>query len=341
MDIAVGSAAINLFRGSVKGKEIAVANPVGFSEKSIFAVDGVLLDVSLKALLKHTLRISDASMDKAVISIIRNKDGVLNLTAIQKQLQGGQSGTAPAVEEPAHKPAPAPETQEKPETVAESENVSELPKVQIDQLSVETLFEFIDHKQKSGTAKRLGLDLNIAASDIVNFEQDGENGWGNLHITGGLHEKPELFTVDIKAQVAPLTDVKAPSFKVDGTIASLNLEQLGSIQEEMGISGSSADLKVELNVEKGVFQKGSKLIITLRDARLTGKLSRKHKKVKLPPDTSVTIPVKGSLAEPKINFVQAVTASVLRNIKNNPDYLLDNISVDGKSLKDRLKKALD
>jgi hypothetical protein len=230
-------------------------------------------------------------------------------------------------------------------TPAEKQDAAEpveLPKVQIDSLTFDTLFKYADHKTESGKPVNIGLDLNIDAENIATFVPQGTSGdWGTITIKGKGHNNPDAFIVDITADVAPLTDPASPSFKAKGSIAAFKPEELGEVQDEIGITGSSADLKLEIVVENGAFLKGSKLVATLHDARLTGKLKRKHKRVKLPPDVSITIPIKGTLAEPKISIVQAVTASVLRNLKNNPDYLLDNISVDGKSLRDRLKKALD
>jgi hypothetical protein len=335
--VGLDKVSINLFHGSLNIKKLNLGNPDGFEEKNVFALDSAGLDVGLKALLDRTVRISDASVKNAVITIVRNDAGDVNLTQINKNLQKKQQ--APA-ESPQQQPEAAPEPSQ-PTAPATANEAAELPKFIVDNLKFGVLFEFVDHKTTNAQPNRIGLDLKLDAENIVTFGNKPEADWGTINIKGGLHEKPELFAVDVIVRTAPLTDPAKPSFSAKGKVASIDMRNLGAIPDEIGIIGSSADIELNIIVKDGNFEKGSKMVATLHDARLLGKLARKHKKTKLPPDLSITIPVAGSLAEPDVNIVQAITASILRNISKNPDYLLDNITVDGKSLRDKLNHAID
>jgi hypothetical protein len=332
LDAAVENVSINLFGGSLEVKNVKLGNPQGFKEPSVFALDSTSLDVSLRALLDGIVQVSDASVKNAKITIVRNAAGAVNLTEIQKQL--------PKSDVPAETEAkPQTEQKEDKESKPEAAESVKIPKVQIDKLAFNTLFEFVDYKTTNAQPNRLGIDLSIDAADVVTFGELPEEEWGALNIKGGLHEKPDQFVVDIKAKVAPLTDPAALSFRAEGSIAAMDMTELGDVSQEIGISAESADIAITLIVDKGVFGKGSKMVAALRNAELVGDLKKKNKKAKLPPNISITIPVSGTLANPKINIVQAVTSSLLRNIAENPDYLLDNVTVDGKSLRDRLNKA--
>ncbi len=329
VDVAIESVAINLMGGSLNIKNAKVANPQGFKENNVFALGSVALDVHLRALMNGIVQVSKASVENAKITIVRNDMGDVNLTKIQEQLPE------------ANKPEETANHSIKEEPKKEKTESVNIPKIQIDQLAFNTTFEFVDYKTTNATPHRLGLNLSIEAADVVTFGTLPESEWGTILIKGGLREHPERFATEIKARIAPITDSQGMSFTAEGAIASIDMQDLGKeVSDEIGISSQSVDITMKLIVRNGAFMDGSKLVATVRDAALAGKLKKKHKKTKLPPDLSITIPVSGTMAKPSINIVQAITTSILQNITKNPDYLLDNVTVDGKSLRERLNKVL-
>ncbi len=341
LDLGIESVSINLMGGSLDIKKVSVVNPDGFNEPNVFALESAVLDVHLRALMNGIIQVSNASVKNAKITIVRNAEGDVNLTKIQQQLSENDTKEN-------DKPIQQPEATEddKPETTkplpAETEPVT-IPKVQVDQLAFNTLFDFVDYKTTNQTPNRLGLDLSIKATDIVTFGARPEEEWGTIEIKGGLHEYPERFVIAITTKVAPIidSDPNSISFTSKGTIAGIDMRDLGKdVSEEIGLSTESADITLNVVVKNGVFVDGSKFVATIQNAKLAGKLKKKHKKTELPPNLSITIPVSGTMVEPKINIVQAITSSILRNIAKNPDYILDNVTVDGKSLRERLNKAL-
>ncbi len=337
LDLGVESVSINLMGGSLDIQKVSVGNPKGFKEPNVFALESTVLDVSLRALMNGIVQVSEASVKDAKISIVRNGEGDVNLTEIQNQLaKPAEKDTPPSGNK--EEPKQPPKADSKP---LPKEEPVKIPKLQIDQLAFNTLFEFVDYKTTNNTPNRLGLDLSIEAEDVVTFGTLPEEQWGTVVIKGALHQQPDRFTTQIKARIAPITDPQSMSFTAEGAIAAIDMRDLGKdVSEEIGIASESADITINVIVKNGVFMDGSKLVATVRDAKLAGKLKKKHKKTKLPPDISITIPISGTMAKPQINIVQAVTISILRNIAKNPDYILDNVTVDGKSLRERLNKAL-
>ena len=328
LDVGVGNASLNLFGGSLKVNDLSINNPKGFEFPTVFALEKTVLDVSLRALTKGILEVSEATVLNATVSLVRNQEGDLNLKKIQEA-------------RPESKPATKPTAQPKPtkETASPTEAI-EIPKVQLNHLAFNTLFEFIDYKTTNTTPLRVGFDLVIKAKDISTFGSKPEAQWGTLSIGGTLHDNPETFVTDITASVAPLCDPQHASFTALGNIMNVDMRKIESLTHDIGIACSTANLTIQLTVRDGIFMTGSELVLRLRDAELSGKLKKKHGDVKLPPDLSITIPVSGDLSGPIISMQQAITVSILRNLTQNPDYLLDNVTVDGKSLRDKLNKAL-
>ncbi len=328
LDVGIDDVSLNLFGGSLNVKNVRVNNPEAFKDPTAFAVEKTVLDVGLRALTKGILEISEASVKNAKVTLVRNKAGDLNLQKIKEAIPEA----APTSEQS--------EAPEAPQTPSQPTEPTEIPKVQINALAFNTLFEFVDYKSTNTTPLRVGFDLEINARDIVTFGERPEAEWGVIQIGGSLKENPAAFATDITAKVAPLTDPIHASFTAQGNIMAINMRELGSLASEAGVASSSASIAIQLTVRNGQFLSGSELVLSMRDAELVGKLKEKHKGLKLPPDLSITIPVSGSLEGPVISMQQAITTSILRNLSKNPDYLLDNVTVDGKSLRERLNKAL-
>ena len=328
LDVGIDDVSLNLFGGSLNVKNVRINNPESFKDPTALAVENTVLNVGMRALSKGILEVSEATVKNAKVTLVRNKAGDLNLQKIKEAIPESEpapeSPTAPA---PPKAPDPDPEP-------------TEIPKVQINALAFNTLFEFVDYKPTNATPLRVGFDLNISAANISTFGERPEAEWGTFGIEGSIKDNPKAFVTDITARVAPLTDPLHASFNAQGNIMDIDIRELGSLASEMGVASSSANIAIQLNVRSGAFLPGSELVVALRNAELVGELKEKHKGLKLPPDLSITIPVSGSLEKPVISIQQAITISVLRNLTKNPDYLLDNVTVDGKSLRERLNKAL-
>ncbi len=332
VDVAVGDVSLNLFGGSLVADSVRVANPEGFEERDVFTLERTVLDVGLLALTRGILEVSEASVKDAWLTLVRNEKGDVNIAVIREGLPQP---------EPADEPPPAAPSEPKPpEAPAEPAPPAEMPKVQIDTLAFNTRFEFIDHKTEEPEPNRVSLNLALKATDVATFGERPEEEWGSVAISGNLHDKPEAFVTDIQARVAPLSEPLLASFTANGNIMAIDMRELPKLTDELGLSSQSADVELKLNVRNGAFQAGSELVASLREAELVGDLKKKHDKVKLPPDISLTIPISGTLAKPVINPQQAITMNLLRNLARNPDYILDNVTVDGKSLRERLNKAL-
>ncbi|MBT3191706.1 MAG: AsmA family protein [Verrucomicrobia bacterium] len=330
LELGVGDASLNLFGGAIAVDDVSVGNPDCFAEPSAFTLNRTVMDVNLRALRKGVLEVSKASVLDSKLTLVRNQEGDFNFTEIQEALP--TSNPAEPTE-----PAAVAET----EAVAAPSEPFEMPKVQLNNLDFNMLLEFVDYKTTNPTPTRIGFDLSIDARNVTTFKTTPEAEWGTMAIKGSLRESPEDFAMDITAKLAPLVDLAKPSFTAEGNIVSINMQTLGNeLTEEVGIASDSVDISLSLNVRDGAFVDGSKLVATLREAELAGDLKAKHDDVALPPQLSLTFPVSGTLARPMIYIQQAITVSILQNLANNPDYLLDNITVGGKSLRTRLGEAL-
>jgi len=282
--------------------------------------------------MQGVVEVSEATVKDAALTVSRNQAGDVNIAVIREGL--------PKPEPASDTPPPAEDTPPQPAPSEQPSEPAEMPKIQINQLAFNTRFDFVDHKTTNPAPNRLSLDLAVGASDVATFGSRPENEWGTVTISGGLHDKPEAFVTDIKARVAPVTEPLLASFSAEGSIMAIDMRELSELTDELGVASEAVDITLRLNVRAGAFLSGSELVAALRDAKLVGELKEKHDKVELPPEISLTIPVSGTLVKPVISIQQALTMSVLRNLAKNPDYILDNVTVDGKSLRERLSKAL-
>ncbi len=332
VDVQIEDVSLNLFGGSLAVNNVHVANPEGFVEKDVFALERTVLDVGLRSLMQGVVEVSEATVKDAALTVSRNQAGDVNIAVIREGL--------PKPEPASDTPPPAEDTPPQPAPSEQPSEPAEMPKIQINQLAFNTRFDFVDHKTTNPAPNRLSLDLAVGASDVATFGSRPENEWGTVTISGGLHDKPEAFVTDIKARVAPVTEPLLASFSAEGSIMAIDMRELSELTDELGVASEAVDITLRLNVRAGAFLSGSELVAALRDAKLVGELKEKHDKVELPPEISLTIPVSGTLVKPVISIQQALTMSVLRNLAKNPDYILDNVTVDGKSLRERLSKAL-
>lgn len=343
LEVGVDAVSLNLFAGALGVDAIRVSNPPGFKEPHVLTIDDTSLDVGMLALLRGIVEVSDAAVEDAVLMVVRNQAGEVNLAGLQAP-EVDREGRKKPRKRPDDPPSDAPE--DKPddgpgEPAPDVEAPAEMPRVRVKALAFNSRFAFVDHKTSSGEAPhRVDLELGVDARNVTTFEASQDTAPGTIHISGHLRQNPELFKTDMTVQLAPLVDPQHAGFTANGSIMAIDIRELGALAEETGVSGETADLAVALTVSDGTFSPGSKLEATLRNPKLVGELKRKHQHVTLPETVTFTVPVSGTLKKPVIRLDQAITVSLLRNLADNPELVLDNVTIDGKSLRERLRKAL-
>lgn len=327
LDIRLGGAAVNLFVGIASANALAIHTPGNTNLPPLVSVDRASVSLGWLHLFQKVLYIKNISVDNAVFTLVRTADGGLRLPTLPP--------ATPDTEDPAATEPPAPETGTEPAAPAGD---SHMPKIAIKRADISSRLVYEDRMDRDQPA-RVVLDIRLGAEDVYTYGDLPEEDWGVVRLQGHSSSHPDVFKIDILARVAPAMNPATASLTIEGSILNVNLKELGTLAKDLDVTSESADATVQLKILEGEFQKGSSVTLTLRKAELTGELKKKYKRIVLPETVSLLIPVKGTLESPAINVAQAVTHSLLKNIADNPDYLLDQITIDGKSLRDRMKKG--
>ncbi len=97
--VAVGKVALNPFAGRLIISQLSVGNPKGYSERAMFAVDKVDVDLKMTSLLGDVIEVEKIQVDAPAISY-ETRDGAANFDALQANAQksADESKAPPAAE---------------------------------------------------------------------------------------------------------------------------------------------------------------------------------------------------------------------------------------------------
>ena len=294
--VSVGKASVSLFQGSVVLEDVSVGNPEGFNQPHLFSLARSVQDIALWPLItKQEIRVEEVTIENSDLTVVRNKDGLINLEVILANLKKGADETT----------EPAPE--EKPEEQPEQEPTP-LPPFELEQLFVSSLLTYVQEKS-SGEPFNLGLQLKITGKEIGTIGEPTDRG--TLSIVGNLAGNQELFVINLDGKIAPITDPLKPTFEIEGKVNSVQLTMFEIFQKDFKINGGMMGLDMTLHAKDGVFDpEKSQIRVLINQPDLGSGLG-------LPAGfqpASLTFPVKvsGTVQEPKVNFM----AGLKEGIKN-------------------------
>jgi hypothetical protein len=264
VDISLGHADLNIFRGSLSLSDLQVGNPSAFQEPSVFAMESCDLDVNMIPLLGKVVEISKASLENAIITIVRSAENEVNAVTIQKQVQT----QFPAAEQTSEKDAP--------KTTDQSTEPGEIPALVLGDLDITLLTRYVDHKISTNVFE-LGLNTTIKANNVRTIGSV-EDEWGTFVLNTHLTNNADLFVTDLKCRIAPITNPLTASFDIEGSIKAIDMKALDAYAEDIGIRSESLSLTVKLKCRNGVFDRpNSPITLTFHKPQPAGKLARKLK----------------------------------------------------------------
>jgi len=331
----------NLLTGQLRATHLAVPNPEAFDMPDMFSIPGFTARIAWPDLVRGIVNIRSLNVPQLTVTIIRNPDGSWNLPWLpgpevepaawvpHEKTLPEKTIPYPRVPEVAPAPTPLPLDLDLPPLLTKRQ-------LHIADATIALQIVYID-RQTSPQAPPLTLKATLHVSDLFTYGYLPEPLWGTVTLTGHAVDAPETFQIDLHAKVAPILQPDEASFTLQGTIAAMDPGRIAPWQEATGIASESIDLRAEIAVADGNFQRTSHLLLTARNASVSADTHRRMRNLELPPVFSVRIPVAGTLQEPSINLVQAITQSLLKNLADNPETLLDQIRIDGKSLRERIR----
>lgn len=239
-----------------------------------------LVDLDILPLLRGKVRVSDLKAQNVVVALSADQD--IRLGAVER---------VPDADKPA-----ADETNETPEMV----------NVRIDSLDLETRFVYLTSSNHEAP-ERIELQLHVTGSDLANYDLGSR---GKVVINGHLANDPSQCQVNLRCDVAAISPGAIPDFDLGGSIEKIDPRLVESFVHESGIEGDSIGVGFHLVCRGGLFERGSELTFKVANARLSEKKAKKLK-VTLPPDFSLTVPLRGSIDDPEMDLTTAILQGVI------------------------------
>ncbi len=314
VDVALDSASLNLLSGSFTAKGLTVANPKGYEEPHFITADMASLRLSILQLLGGKIVIKSAELREFTLHVVRNADGDFNAAHFAERLK-----------------TESPEASE-----ADDADAAAVPGLTVARLKAGIKLRYVDHAFTSNTLDYAFLTA-ISMEDISNYGPAED--YGTISIDSTFLNNPKTMTAALSARVAPLSDPLRPTFEANGHIKSEDVKGLEGLAREIGLSAKSFTVDTPIKCSDGNLRGDLKL--SLNDPTPLGSLEKKLRKVKLPASLTVTVPVRGTVDRPRIDWTGAILQSLLNTALDGLDTALQDLVSDQDSLKENVDGLVD
>jgi|GEM_PF-5232753 len=176
----------------------------------------------------------------------------------------------------------------------------------------------------------LALDMALKI-DAQNIATIPAKEWGAFTLTGTQDGKPQTFITHFEGRIAPLANPQHPDFDLQGSVQAIDPKSILPLMEKLELTADSLALEVTLICRQGAFDhQKSALVLHFIKPHTTGRLAQKTEGLKLPPELQITVPVSGTLADPKFDVAAGATHAVLGLLTQNTDWIIQNLKKAGK-----------
>ena len=328
IDARVGRLSINLPNGLLYLNDVVIKNPDGFFLENLASVERVRLEVDLYSLLKQKpLRIKSVEVEQALLNVVRNSAGEINLNQLQP--------VRPPVEPPLQTKYPIPEQTPSPTEPMPVEEKG-LPEVLIESLYCRAKIRYVDFKLDE---LDIALDLGITGSNL-STQRDPSLPWGELAVIGSLGNQRNRFMTDLRLRLAPLIDLQTPSFDLTGKVMEIDPRMMKEAYSKLGIRSAPFGLDPALHCRGGWFE-NSEVVVELRDIVLEDKLAKRLGGMASIGSLRFPVPVEGSLQEPRLNVQAALSAAIGGNAQTLLTSFLSGMVSDEASSADLSDAAVE
>jgi len=286
----IGDLSINLPKGTLNLWDVAIKNPKGFVLDDAAKVDHILIKIDFWALLTaDKIKIEKIAVHDALVNVIRNKEGDLNLKAFEKPERA--------------KPKTEQEKRAKKEKLKR-----DWPEILITDLACNATIKYLDFKLNE---LDLSLDLTLTG-DHISTVKTPNTRWGNLFLVGGVGSEKSKFSTDLWMKIAPIRDPNSLSFDLTGRVMELDPRMLDKIYKKLKVKSMPFGVNPDLYVRENKFEH-SKVYFELNNITFEKSLSEHLGDMASIESLKMPIPVRGTLQKPKFNVQQAFLDSVNPN----------------------------
>ena len=322
LKIQVQKLSINIPNGMLYLKKITLQNPDGFLLENLASVDEVKVEVDLHSILgRKPLIVRRIEVEKALLNIIRNADGVFNLAALKSSMPSPPPPQPPQK----YQPPSGIEQPAAPATPPSLEQVYPPPEILLEFLSCRLKVRYIDlHLNQTDIA----LDLGLTGSDLSTL-QDPDAPWGSLNLQGSLGNQKQQFLTMLQARLAPLTMPERPSFDLTGKVMEIDPRLMEKLYKKLGIRSAPFGLEPDIHCVDGVFE-NSAIALKISNIKIDEKHANTFSRALSAQSLRFSFPLSGTVSDPVLEWQQALASSIGGNTKAVvQSYLQDQLAKHG------------
>ncbi|QBG47472.1 hypothetical protein EGM51_08730 [Verrucomicrobia bacterium S94] len=309
IDVRVGRLSINAAKGMLHLDDVEVRNPEGFLLENLASVERINVKVDVKSmLLQKPLVVKYVEVENAVVNVIRNEDGEINFNRLKEGLEVATASPAEPTGIPESGKQPV-ETEPPPgrESVAPKPE-KPLPELLFERMVCDAKVRYIDFQLDQ---LDVVLDLNLKAANLSTLS-DSAAPWGGAVIEGSLGNDHNSYVTTLNLRLAPVRDVEQLSFDLFGKVMEIDPRSLESLWKRAGIRPEPFSIEPLLQVRDHRFV-DSAIRMAMREIELEDKLSRKLGGMATVESLELSVPVTGTLREPRGDFQGALMSAIGRN----------------------------
>jgi hypothetical protein len=289
----------NILGGSVDLTGVKLSNPEGFTGDYVFRLDRSYENLDVMALLRKEIIIDDIQIKNSDLSVVRNKEGMLNIQNILKK--SGKKEEAKPEEKTAEK---------KTEGTEEQKGKIELPQMLLRNMNITSALDYTDYKIGEKPFN-IGLLIEMAAKNLATFGPETQRG--TFTVKGHLKENKNEFVIDVKIDAAPLLDIQNPTFDAVAEIKGIDVKKLAAYKDTTGLEEGVVSITSQISCVKGeILPEKSMQKVTITGVKLTEKKKEEDPKFKAIEkylkDLEFNFPLSGRIEKPQYDAKQALNA---------------------------------
>ncbi|MCF7818627.1 MAG: hypothetical protein K9M54_12185 [Kiritimatiellales bacterium] len=269
IDVRVGGLSINVASGVMYLKAVEIKNPDGFLLENLASIDRVAVEVDIPSLLRHkTILVKNIEVADALLNVIRNKAGAININQLQAGLP--QPATpVPDIGKPVPEKVPGTGETPAPSPVPAPPESKPLPEMLIQVMHCKAQVRYLDLKLNQ---LDIALDLNVIGSNL-STQRDPSTPWGDIAVIGSLGNDHTSFVTDLKIRLAPVINPQTPSFDLTGKVLEIDPRIMDEAYRRLGIRSAPFGLDPDIHCRDGWFQ-NSMVVLNLKNIVFKDKLAK-------------------------------------------------------------------
>jgi hypothetical protein len=233
LPLMIGSLDINMKETLIDIKQLQLENPTDFEERTMLNMPQIYVDYNLQNILKGTIHLPKVIIDLYEFSVVKNKDGKLNVNAIRDLAKKEKKDTGEQPKEPSE-PAKKEKT-----------------KIQIDELYLRVYkVTYKDYSGSKPVVKTFSINLNEKFQNISDVKS---LAMLITYKTLASTTIPRLENLDLNEYMGNISEILKSGTGIDPAVFESALEmqkQLESASEVLKTTTESLQKNLDVQTEK-------------------------------------------------------------------------------------------